>query len=107
MLAVSTVFIRSVPMIMAVIWGIRMPSGYEHIKLRGRDSAAVNTADAKLSPNIQRTRGPLQQPLTDPGIDERTEHHVSADSREALEVSDVHSVLHPNLLDRQHSIHRA
>jgi hypothetical protein len=47
-------------MIMAVIWDIRMPSGHKHINLRCRNSASVNTADAKLSPNIQRTRGPLQ-----------------------------------------------
>jgi|ERR1700676_949022 hypothetical protein len=107
LVGMSVVMMIIVPMIIAVIWSIRMLSGYKHINLRCRDSAAVNTADAKLSPNIQRTRGPLQQLLTDPGIDERAEHHVSADSREALEVSNVHSVRHPNLLDRQHIIHRA
>jgi hypothetical protein len=107
MMAISMVLIRRSVGMSVMIWVIRMLSRYKHINLCCRDSAAANTADAKLSPNIQCTRCPLQQLWTDPGIDERAEHHVSADSREALEVSNVHSVRHPNLLDWQHGIHRA
>src|ERR1700676_1619994 len=105
LVGMSVVMMIIVPMIIAVIWSIRMLSGYKHINLRCRDSAAVNTADAKLSPKIQRTRGRRQQVLTGTGIDEPAEHHVSAHSREALDESNVHSVSHPNLQNRQHIIH--
>jgi Tfp pilus assembly protein PilX len=108
---------------------------YEYIEFRRGNSAAIDSADTQLSPDIQRSYRSLQNLAADACVKQGAKHHVSTNSREAFEIGYAHilllsfrdsavakfcpfgpantdftrpaSVRHPDLLDRQHRVHRA
>src|SRR5579884_186917 len=92
---------------MRIIDVIRLFPIYQHVNFARRNPAAIDAADTKLSSDIQGCNRPLQQLCRNAGIEERAKHHVSANPGETLEVSNAHSVCHPNLVNRQYRIHGA
>ena len=63
---------------------------HEDIHFSCRDAAAINPADVQLRADVERGDCALEQFFADAGVEQGAKHHVSADSRKALEVSNAH-----------------
>src|SRR5579884_1639673 len=97
---IMVVSVGMLVVIVRIIDVIRLFPAYQHVNLGCRNSAAIDAADMKLNSNIQGCNRTLQQLCRKAGIDERAKQHVSANPGETLEVSNAHSVSHPNLINR-------
>ena len=87
---VRMLLIPLMQMLMGVLRLIRELSIHQHIDFRRSDATAINTVDSEFGAYIQRSYGPLQKFLTDAGLKQGAKHHVSTNSRKALEVGYTH-----------------
>jgi hypothetical protein len=82
----------------------------EHVNLRCTDAAAIDGRESERGSDVQGLRGLFQQRARDARIDQRAEHHVSADAGETFKITDTHVLFSKGLrqhVDGQDLIHGA
>jgi hypothetical protein len=65
----------------------------QNVHLGRTNSTAIHRVDLQLRPNPQRRRRFLQKLRRHASVDQRTQQHVSGNSREALNLADFHIVI--------------
>ena len=76
-------------MMIVVIRLLRLPIN-DNIDFAGGNATAINTRDPQLGAHIQGSDGSTHQVCADARIQQCAQHHVSADSRKTLEISNAH-----------------
>jgi len=97
MLAVLMMFMVMVPMIvLSVIMVLVLPGRLrelailKHVHLGRPNPAAINRVNPQFRPNLQGRRRFLQKLRRHASVNQRTQQHVSGNSREALDLADFH-----------------
>src|SRR5579884_642558 len=62
------------------------------IKLRRGDPSALRRLDAKPRAGLQRIERLRQRARIRPGVNQRADSHIAADTRKGIEVADVHAM---------------
>src|SRR5919109_2204013 len=70
-------------------WQFLLPM-HQHVDLCCRNSAAIHARDFQLCADIECRYRFLEYLRRDTGIEQRTQKHVAADSRKAIQISDAH-----------------